>query len=82
SNDIITDDKTYIEVTYNTPQTFTFYNNESLALENVRYLVFCIENGNLWYGDNKDAITGFAYYNNTEHPYIMDEDLYTSIIER
>ena len=48
--------KTYIEMEYTQPQTFRFYNNKSWEMKNVRNMVYCQEDGTLWYGTTSDKI--------------------------
>ena len=48
--------KTYIEIEYTQPQTFRFYNNKSWEMKNVRSMVYCQEDGTLWYGTTSDKI--------------------------
>lgn len=78
---IVEEDKTYIEVEYAEPQLFRFYNNTSWEMVDVRYLVFCIEDGTLWYGSDKDVIEYFAYYADTDSLYQPDGDLLYEVDE-
>lgn len=81
SKEMIDSDKTYIEIVFKTPQTFRFYNNHSWKMDNIFYFLYCIENGNLWYGTKKDSIIYFAQYDNSEYQYDVDEDLVNDIHE-
>lgn len=76
---IMKNNKTYIEVEYAEPQLFRFYNNMSWEMENVEYLVFCVEDGTLWYGSSQGEIKNCAYYEDANSQYQADENLLDDI---
>ena len=78
-NTIIEADKTYIEVEFANPQVFRFANNPSWEMENVGYLVFCVEDGTMWYGSNRDSLENCAFYDNADGQYQIDNDLVDDI---
>ena len=75
AKDVIQPDKTYMEIVFKEPKTFHFYNNHSWNMERVRYLLYCIENGDFWYGTKKDSVQFLAKYDSSEYQYDRDKDL-------
>lgn len=67
--------KTYMEIEYSEPQIFRFYNNHSWVMENVKYIVYCVEDGTVWYGSSKESVAYCARYESENIQYQMDEDL-------
>lgn len=72
-------DKTYIEIEYSRPQTFRFYNNKSWNMLDIVYLVFCVDDGTLWYGTQSGSIEKCARYSDLEHEYQADAQLLEDI---
>ena len=56
----------YIEVVFQDEQFFSFCNNKEWNLENVKHLVYCIKDGTLWYGTDKDKLEYCSYYGNED----------------
>jgi len=52
--------KTYIEIQYAQPQTFRFYNNKSWEMKEVIYLLYCEDDGTIWYGTQAGKIENCA----------------------
>ena len=71
--------KIYFEVFYSSPQLFRFYNNRDWIMEDVTYMVYCVNDGELWYGNSAESITYHAYYDSKEYPYVADEDMVSDI---
>ena len=78
---ILADDKTYLEVKYIKPQQFRFYNNRDWTMKNVTYLLYCFDNGDLWYGEEHEKLSRHALYCNADHPFVKDEETINEIIE-
>ncbi len=74
-------DKTYMEVIYHEPQVFRFYNNKEWTLEGIVHIVFCVEDGSLWYGQDKASLEGYAWYVDEEYPFSENDSLKTKINE-
>lgn len=54
---VIKESADYYEVTFSSPQTFRFYNNQNWVMENVCYILYCLDNGELWYGESADNLS-------------------------
>ncbi|MBQ9707885.1 MAG: VanZ family protein [Firmicutes bacterium] len=72
-------EKIYLEVVYSSPQLFRFYNNHGWVMENIVHMVYCPEDGQLWYGEGADALDYHAYYNSSEYSYDPDEELIEAV---
>lgn len=64
----IVSDKThhYIILYYQLPQTIKFENNPSLELENVKSLVFDLDNYTLYWGNDMSRINNKVYWMNLD----------------
>lgn len=80
-NNIIknTDDK-YLEIFFNTTHKFTFYNNHELVLENVRHILYNLNDGTIYIGedDSNDFINVFKY-EDKEYPFKINQNVYEII---
>lgn len=65
---IIESGKTYIEIEYAQPQTFRFYNNQSWSMPDTVSLIFCVDDGTLWYGTQSGSIEKCARYREIANP--------------
>lgn len=72
-------DKTYMEIIYDSPQLFRFYNNHDWVMEDVSHILYCVDDGTVWYGSGKNTLDYCAKYANKEHPFEADEDLMDEI---
>lgn len=72
-------DKTYMEVFYNKPQEFQFYNKPEWEMKGIVHIVFCIEDGSLWYGSDKNSLEKYAGYVDEEYPFPVNESLKSEI---
>jgi glycopeptide antibiotics resistance protein len=70
----------YVEIFYNTPQTFKFYNNPLLAIVNAEHLLYCLDNGTIWYGSAGEELTHCITYTDTEHPFQQDKEVYQGLL--
>ena len=73
-NQIDFSDSIYVEFNYKNPQLFTFYNNQDLKLENVKKIIYNVNNGD-FYVEIEDGKIEEYFYNDTEHPFQVDENL-------
>ncbi len=74
-------DVTYIEIVFEEPQSFRFYNNRDWYIEDVLHLVYCVEDGTLWYGVEENSLEYKAEYVDEEYPFSVDEDMIDEILE-
>ena len=72
-------EKIYLEVVYSSPQLFRFYNNHDWVMENIVHMVYCPEDGQIWYGESADALNHHAYYDSSEYSYDPDEELIEAV---
>ena len=68
-------EKIYFEIKYSEPQTFRFYSNREWVMSDVEYMLYCADEGELWYGASEKDIHFHAYYDSNEYPYEKDEML-------
>lgn len=73
-------DKIYVELDYKKPQLFTFYNNQDLKLENVKSIIYNVNNGTFYISLVDEKIEEY-FYNDTKYPFQIDEDLIDIIKE-
>lgn len=52
--------KTYVEIQYAEPQTFRFYNNKSWEMKEVIHLLYCEDDGTIWYGTQAGKVENCA----------------------
>ena len=78
---VIVDEANYLEVNFSSPQTFRFYNNRGWVMENVRYLLYRLDNGELWYGKDFGTITHHAIYIGKDYPFRRNETLQEGLTE-
>lgn len=74
-------DKVYIEIQYDKPQNFKFYNNKSWEMKQTRCLLFCIDDGTIWYGTENGKINQCATYEEKESEYAVDTQLMDELNE-
>lgn len=74
--------KTYMEIAFDSPQLFRFYNNKQWSMENVWYMLFCVEDGTVWYGSRENALEFCAQYVSVEYPYTIDQQLMDEISDK
>lgn len=74
-------DKVYIEIEYKKSQNFKFYNNQSWEMKQTRCLLFCIDDGILWYGTENGKINQCATYEDKESEYAVDTQLMDELNE-
>ncbi len=71
---------TYIEIIYEAPQRFRFYNNQDFVMENVQHLLYSLEDGTVYYGDNETQFAHCMKYVG-DNPFVPDTDLYAGVME-
>lgn len=74
-------DKVYIEIEYKKSQNFKFYNNQSWEMKQTICLLFCIDDGTLWYGIENGKINQCATYEDKESEYAVDTQLMDELNE-
>ena len=74
-------EKTYFEIKYSEPLMFRFYNNREWEMSAVQYILYCADDGELWYGSDENAIIYHAYYDSDEYPYEKDTLLMNELNE-
>ena len=75
----IEEEKIYFEIKYSEPLMFRFYNNREWVMSTVKYMLYCADDGELWYGTSENDINFHAYYVSNEYPYEKDEMLIDEI---
>ena len=73
--------KMYVEMEYKEPQSFKFYNNTSWEINRVRCVLFCVNDGTLWYGTENGKLEKFAEYKDKESVYEEDTQLLDELNE-
>ncbi|MBD5087338.1 MAG: VanZ family protein [Clostridiales bacterium] len=74
-------DNTYIEIVFSNNQEFLLENNEDWTLEHIKHLLYCIEDGNFWYGSKEDTLEYCASYEDIENAFQIDKNLLEEIQE-
>lgn len=80
-NNIIknTNDK-YLEIFFNNIHRFTFYNNHELILENVRHILYNLNDGTIYSGeDDSNNFTNVFKYEDNEYPFKINQNIYEMI---
>lgn len=80
-NSVMDKEKMYIEIEYSRPQDFKFYNNKSWEINQARNLLFCVDDGTIWYGTEHGKINKCAKYENKESAYAVDTQLLDELNE-
>lgn len=75
------DDMTYIEVIFDKKQVFRFYNNQEWEMKDISHMVYCVEDGTLWYGSKQDSLNYCAQYVSMEYPFSIDEELMNQALD-
>lgn len=73
--------KMYVEMGYKKPQSFKFYNNASWKIDRVRCVLFCVNDGTLWYGSENGKLEKSAEYKDEENVYSADTQLLDELNE-
>lgn len=73
--------KIYVEMEYKKPQSFKFYNNASWEIDRVRCVLFCVNDGTLWYGTENGKLEKSAEYKDEENVYSADTQLLDELNE-
>lgn len=73
--------KMYVEMEYKKPQKFKFYNNASWEINRVRCVLFCVNDGTLWYGTENGKLEKSAQYKDKENVYEEDTQLLDELNE-
>lgn len=72
--------KEYLEILFNEKHNFTFYNNEDLVLEDVRHILYDLNDGTIYFGkDSSDNLTNVLKYENKEYPFKINQKIYEII---
>lgn len=74
-------EKVYIEIEYNKAQNFKFYNNQSWEINEVSCMIFCADDGTLWYGTENGKLEKYAVYEDKESEYSEDTPLLDELNE-
>lgn len=80
-NNIIksTDDK-YLEIFFNSTHRFTFYNNHDLILENVKHILYNLNDGTMYIGeDDSNNFINIFKYEDEEYPFKINQNIYEII---
>lgn len=80
NNIIENTDGEYLEIFFNSTHRFTFYNNHNLVLENVRHILYDLNDGTIYIGeDNSDNFSNILKYENKEYPFKINQNIYETI---
>ncbi len=74
-NSVIDKDKMYVEMEYMTPQSFQFYNNKSWEISDITCMLFCVDDGTVWYGTTQGKLEECAVFDDSDYEYSMDTQL-------
>lgn len=78
---VIDKNKVYIEIEYKKAQSFKFYNNKSWKMNQVACILFCVEDGTLWYGGSSKNLEKCARYDSIEDKYQVNTQLLDELNE-
>ncbi len=78
---VVDKNKVYIEIEYKKPQNFKFYNNKSWEIDQVTCILFCVEDGTLWYGKSNKNLEKCARYDSAEDEYQVNTQLLDELNE-
>ena len=78
---VIDKNKVYIEIEYKKAQSFKFYNNKSWEIDQVTCMLFCVEDGTLWYGKSHENLEKCARYDSAEDEYQVNTQLLDELNE-
>lgn len=75
----VSSDDLYIEFQFGEEQNFTFYNNEKLQIGPMDCIRYNLKNGDFYSGSRRTGEYEKYQYQDAEHPFDIDEELYIDI---
>lgn len=71
----------YLMIEYSEPQSFNFYNNENLEIENVETLLYNLNDGTLYFSEKNSNEYNIWTLDTEKFPFCKDEELYDEILK-
>ncbi|MCQ2027581.1 VanZ family protein [Clostridium butyricum] len=69
-------DDEFLEIYFNEKHSFTFYNNKDLVLEDVKYILYDLADGTIYFAtDNSDKFTHVLKYENKDRPFQTNQKI-------